>query len=193
MDREQLRNELLSLLPGKVDIIDEFLNRVDETNEIAMTRIARATTTVNTQVVEEEVAEVTEEVVEVEAEVVETETETEVVEETVETEEETEEITFELDENFIPDLVGSEEFRTALNGALESALNGVRNEFEERFRSLQTRVEEQEEVIQDVPARQKRAVVGYRPTAVASEDVPVEQRQRTYQEIADDSISAIFD
>jgi hypothetical protein len=187
MEQDELRNTLLELFPKNETFVDEFLARVDSANEVATTRIARAKVVRN--VVEEEV--VAEETTVEEEEVV--EEEVEAVEETTV---EDEPISVELDETFVADLVGSEEFRSALSAIVTNAVNEVRAEFEQRFRSLTEVVETQQELLEDVPARTKRAVVSYRPTSMATQPEVVSggnNVQRTYGEIANESISEIFD
>lgn len=203
MTEEQLRAILLDLFPEKEGFVNDFLNQVNGINEEAKIRVARAVTTTETEttetVVEETVVEETAEteVQEEEEEVVQEET---VVEEEQAQEENTQEdetVNIELGETFVSDLVNSQEFNTALRSIVTGLVTELRNEFTEQLRSLQTQVEEQEEIITDVPARQKRGVVSYRPSAIAvateKDKTASGHAPGTYQDIAEQSISDIFD
>ena len=203
---DMLRDTLLELLPDEA-LVDEFLNRVDETNAIAATRIARSvadsTDTPGEDVedvaeeVEEDVAteEETEEIEETEEVVEQEETEEEEVVEEIEEvveENEDEDIEIVLDENFVSDLARSAEFQAAVNTAVDARIEQLRAEFQAQFQALETEVEEERQWRQDVPARRKRATVSYRAREVAEDGEPVETKPATYAEIANDSVSQIF-
>jgi hypothetical protein len=159
MPQDELYAALLELYPE--DLVEDFLERVDKANESAMTRIARST---NAPV--EEVVEQDEEV--------------EVVEDVED--EEDEDTTIELDENFVTDLVGSEEFVEGMRTVLTGLLAEFRQEIDERFRALTEREA-------DVPARAKRTVVSYRPrTQADAGDI----KPRSLSEIAEENVADIF-
>lgn len=217
MADELLRSKLVSLFPDDEEFVDGFLNTVSETNGEALNRIARAITADDStdetpvEAVEEEEAEeeVLEEEQESEEEVVEEESEEEVVEEVVEEESEEEEaeteevaeeevIDIELGENFVADLTGSEEFRTAVNTYVNELFANFRTEFDERFRALNDSVEEVQEWNQDKPARtKKRAVVSYRPNSrlvqrSAEDDEEEFDENASFADVAESSMDEIF-
>jgi hypothetical protein len=202
-----LRDALLDLVDDE-GLVDDFLHRVDEANEVAATRIARSTDTSTEtpgEVVEEEEeeeeeedeteeneeTEETEENEEEESEVEETEEEEEVETE----EEEVDEVQIILDDNFVTDLARSTEFQAAVATAVEVEINRLRTELENRFRALEETVEEEREWNQDVPARTKRAIVSFRArtTVEGDDDAAVSNGHTTHADVAESSISEIFD
>jgi hypothetical protein len=195
-----LRDALLDLVDDE-GLVDDFLHRVDEANEVAATRIARSTDTstetpgevVEEEEEEEEEEDETEENEETE-ETEENEEEESEVEETEE-EEEVDEVQIILDDNFVTDLARSTEFQAAVATAVEVEINRLRTELENRFRALEETVEEEREWNQDVPARTKRAIVSFRArtTVEGDDDAAVSNGHTTHADVAESSISEIFD
>jgi hypothetical protein len=196
-----LRDALLDLVDDE-GLVDDFLHRVDEANEVAATRIARSTDTstetpgevVEEEEEEEEEEDETEESEETE-ETEESEEEESEVEETEEEEEEVDEVQIILDDNFVTDLARSTEFQAAVATAVEVEINRLRTELENRFRALEETVEEEREWNQDVPARTKRAIVSFRArtTVEGDDDAAVSNGHTTHADVAESSISEIFD
>jgi flavodoxin len=193
-----LRDVLLDVLPDEV--VDSFLATVEGTNVEARTRIARAiesTTEVEETLEEETVEDEVEEVVEDVAEVEET---TEVEDETVEVEAvEPTEIEFEVGEEFVTDITNgileNETFRTFVT----DLISNVRGEFEDKIRSLEDRLQEKVEEVEDTPARNKRTVAKpfYRSRFnrnVEVDDEPTVNRKTAsgYKNTADETINNVF-
>lgn len=179
-------------------LVEEFEEVVGRANGVAANSISRSAVEPDEEVVEAVEPE------EAELEEVETEEEVEQPEETEETEEveeveEVETLVVELGEHFVSDLAESEEFRAALESGIEKSLNSRLAQLEERMKDLETQTEQlrskTEEVrdwADDIPAtKTKRAVVSYRARNNAQEATDGERRL-TYAELADQTISEIF-
>lgn len=187
MERDELREILLDLFPNDAEYVDSFLGRVDKTNDVAITRIARSIGVTTEEVVEtteetdvEEVTETTEE-----EEVV----EEEVVEEVVETTEESDEAQVVLDESFIPDLVSSPEFRAAIDLTVKRYIATL----EQKVAELQSRFEtEVREVLEDVPARTKTVRYSYRAQKPDTSQADSAVSNRSFEAVAKDSLDEIF-
>jgi hypothetical protein len=191
MESTELRKRLLELFDGNEPQIDEFLRTVEQANLSASGRISRSIEdAVTEEVVEEVQAEQVEQVEEeVQAEEVQAE-EAEVIE--VQTEEATEETEIVLGETFVRDLFSSEEFQNALSSALNERLGRL----EQRINALQVEQEQTREWVEDVPVAAKtkrRAVVSYRPRAVAAEANGSSEQHKTYADRAAETISEIFE
>ena len=157
-------------------------------NEVAKTRIARAI-----QAGKEKKDETEDEDKDETVEVGEP-----VTEETVESTSEEEDdgaIELELDESFISDLVGSDEFGTAIRSIVTSIVATAVKDIDTKLRSLETTVAESSEWQNDIPTRTKRAVVSYRPRntdGVVETAGETEQENRTYESVAEESLNDIF-
>jgi hypothetical protein len=202
---EELRAKLLELFEGDEANVSEFLEKVSGANDIAMTRISRSTEEVVLETVPE--AEVVaEEVLVPETEV---EVERETIEETVQEEEvqaEVETLEIELGENFVRELLGSEEFVEAFGNLFAQKLSEITermNKLEAEQKVTRSQVAETQESVletrewvEDVPAvtTKKRAVVSYRPRSeITTTDAEGHTLQRSYAELADETINNIFD
>ena len=188
-----LRDVLLDVLPDE-SLVDEFLAKVEGTNGQARTRIARAVESTTEEV--ETLAETVEEE-EVTVDVIEAEdVDVDVEEEVVEVE--STEVEYELGEEFVSDVtsgvLGNETFRAFVEGLVST----LRTEFEDKYRSLDERLQDKVEAVEDTPSRNKRAVVKpfYRARNINRNidiEVSGESKQHTAsQEIADETIRNIF-
>lgn len=180
MDKQ--REKLLDLFGGNEALIDEFLTKVRQANDIAMTRISRSvdsdTEEAQIEVDTEEVATEGQEQEEV-AEEIETEAEEATTEDVV---------NVELGETFVNDLVRSVEF----NDALTQLLNERLAKLEQRLGQIEQRQVENEAWVEDIPAAvrtNRRAVVSYRAkgqATVATED------NKSYEQRAKETLDNIF-
>lgn len=176
---DKTKEALLKLFKDE-SLIEEFEELVGRANAVAANSISRS---VESETVEEEVETEVEEVVE--------ETEVEEVEEL----DDPETLVVELGENFVQELTASDEFRSILDALLAERLVAV----EKRMTALETRTEEvrsqTEEVrdwVDDVPAaKTRRAVVSYR--ARNAEPTATEEKPVSFAEMAEETISSIFD
>jgi len=184
-----LANALVELF-GDEEVANRFQAIVDDTNDIAETRISRSTvdTSQEEAVEAEDVERTVEDVVE-EVEAVEEETEVVEVEAVEEVAEEDEIV---LGETFVEDLVNSEEFRSALRSIVNQTLADVVN----RVSALEQEAEETRQIIDDVPpiakkdALRKRTVT-FRPRDVGeSNGSPAEQKDN-YQNLANSTLANI--
>jgi ABC-type proline/glycine betaine transport system ATPase subunit len=175
MSEDELFKALLELYPDN-DLVKEFLMQVDEANEIAQTRIARSQHVATDETVEEEEAEEEAEEEEENADLVEGDQEAE----------EDSDVQIVLDEDFVTDLVRSDEFTNAMREVVDGIFAEFKAEMDERFRGL-------EERSVDVPTRTRRAVVSYRPREATQEAAPVNEGKRSFADIAAENVSDIFD
>lgn len=185
--KPEVKEALLQLFNGDESLIEEFEEKVGRANSIAMTRISRSVETEEASgddAPEEEERQTTEQ---------EQEVEEEVVEEEVEQEQEVEEeeiVEIELGETFVADLVGSEEFRSALEQMVAQKFA----QYEQRMAQLETQVVENREWVDDAPAAKpkKRAVVSYRARNVEEDDAGVQVERKNFADVASETLDSIF-